>query len=182
MVFNFGSCYGLLASGNGRGHPGEGSIRTFKWLLRMECDAFRVCNAPRAFTRLIDLVLKDLHWQICLIYLDDVIVMGRTFGEELERWKQVFERLSRAGLKLKPMKTFVFQKQKWVLFLKHVVTGGSHREGIAVDPAKVEQVCMGPTLGNSVEVKSFLGLASYYRWFVHDFLTVAVQANSSQHP
>ena len=127
MVFNFGSCYGLLASGNGRGHPGEGSIRTFKWLLRMECDAFRVCNAPRAFTRLIDLVLKDLHWQICLIYLDDVIVMGRTFGEELERWKQVFERLSRAGLKLKPMKTFVFQKQKWVLFLKHVVTGGSHR-------------------------------------------------------
>lgn len=161
MVFNFGSCYGLLASGNG--HPGEGSIRTFKWLLRMECDAFRVCNAPRAFTRLIDLVLKDLHWQICLIYLDDVIVMGRTFGEELERWKQVFERLSRAGLKLKPMKTFVFQKQKWVLFLKHVVTGGSHREGIAADPAKVGQVCMGPTLGNSVEVKSFLGLASYYR-------------------
>ena len=80
------------------------------------------------------------------------------------------------------MKTFVFQKQKWVLFLKHVVTGGSHREGIAADPAKVEQVCMGPTLGNSVEVKSFLGLASYYRWFVHDFLTVAVQANSSQHP
>ena len=125
MVFNFGSCYGLLASGNG--HPGEGSIRTFKWLLRMECDAFRVCNAPRAFTRLIDLVLKDLHWQICLIYHDDVIVMGRTFGEELERWKQVFERLSRAGLKFKPMKTFVFQKQKWVLFLKHVVTGGSHR-------------------------------------------------------
>ena len=41
MVFNFGSCYGLLASGNGRGHPGEGSICTFKWLLRMECDAFR---------------------------------------------------------------------------------------------------------------------------------------------
>ena len=182
MVFNFGSCYGLLASGNGRGHPGEGSIRTFKWLLRMECDAFRVCNAPRAFTRLMDLVLKDLHWQICLIYLDDVIVMGRTFGEELERWKQVFERLSRAGLKLKPMKTFVFQKQKWVLFSNMWSQGVVTEEGIAADPAKVAQVCMWPTLGNSVEVESFLGLASYYRWFVHDFLTVAVQANSSQHP
>ena len=88
---------------------------------------FGLCKAPRAFTRLMDLVLKDLHWQICLIYLDEVVVMGRTFGKELEHWKQVFERLSRAGLKLKPMKTFVFQKQKWVLFLKHVVTEGSHR-------------------------------------------------------
>lgn len=36
-------------------------------------------------------------------------------------------------------------------------------EGMAADPAKVEQVCIWPTLGNSVEVKSFLGLASYYR-------------------
>lgn len=47
MVFNFGSCYGLLASGNGCWHPWEGSIRTFKWLLRMECYAFRALQCTQ---------------------------------------------------------------------------------------------------------------------------------------
>ena len=45
-------------------------------------------------------VLKRLHWKICLFYLVDVIVMGRAFEKELERLKEVFERLARAGLKL----------------------------------------------------------------------------------
>ena len=81
-----------------------------------------------------ELVLKGLHWKICLIYLDDVIVMGRTFEEELERLKEVFERVAKAGLKLKPKKCFLFQKR--VSYLGHVVT----EKGIAADPEKVEQV------------------------------------------
>ena len=52
---------------------------------------FGLCNAPSTFSRLMQLVLKGLHWKICLIYLDDVIVMGRTFEEELEQLKEVFE-------------------------------------------------------------------------------------------
>ena len=43
---------------------------------------FGLCTAPSTFARLMELALKGLHWQICLIYLDDVIVMGRTFEEE----------------------------------------------------------------------------------------------------
>lgn len=69
----------------------------------------------------------------------------------------MFKRLSRAGLKLKVMKFFLSQKR--VSYPKRVVT----EEGIATDPVKVEQVCMWPTLGNSMEVRSFLRLASYYR-------------------
>ena len=72
---------------------------------------FGLCNAPSTFARLMELVLKGLHWKICLIYLDDVIVMGHTTEEELERLKQVFEQLTRAGLKLKPKKCFLFQKR-----------------------------------------------------------------------
>ena len=93
---------------------------------------FGLCNAPSTFARLMELVLKGLHWKICLIYLDDMIVMGRTFEEELERLKEVFERLARAGLKLTPKKCFLFQKR--VSYLGHVVT----EEGIAADPEKVE--------------------------------------------
>ena len=128
---------------------------------------FGLCNAPSTFARLMELVLKGLHWKICLIYLDDVIVMARTFEEELERLKEVFERLARAGLKLKPKKCFLFQKR--VSYLGHVVT----EEGIAADPEKVEQVRTWPTPENSTEVKSFLGLASYYRRFIPDFSTIA---------
>lgn len=78
---------------------------------------FGLCNAPSTFARLIELGLKGLLWKIGLIYLDDVIVMGRTFEEEVERLKQVFGRLAGAGLKLKPKKCFLFQKR--VSYLGH---------------------------------------------------------------
>ena len=79
MVLNFGSCLKLLASGIGCGHPGEGSIRNFERPVRVDRDAFRPLQRISTFARLMELVLKGLHWKICLIYLDDVIVMERTF-------------------------------------------------------------------------------------------------------
>ena len=75
---------------------------------------FSLCNAPSTFARLMELVLKGLHWKICLIYLDDVIVMGCTFEEELEQLKEMFEQLARAGLQLKPKKCFLFEKPCFV--------------------------------------------------------------------
>ena len=119
-----------------------------------------------------ELVLNGFHWKICLIYLDDVIFMGCTFEEELERLKRVFERLARAGLKLKPKKCVFFQKR--VSYLGHVVT----EEGISADPGKVKQDRTWPIPENSTEVKSFHGLASYYRRFVPDFSTVAQPLNN----
>ena len=70
---------------------------------------FGLCNASSTFARLMELVLKGLHWKICLIYLDDVIAMGRTFEEEFERLKEVFERLAKAGLKLHLVNTISIQ-------------------------------------------------------------------------
>ena len=128
---------------------------------------FRLSNAPSTFERLMELVLKGLHWKISLIYLDDVIVMGYTFEEELEGLRQVFEHLACAGLKLEPKKCFLFQKR--VSYLGHVVT----EEGITADPGKVEQVRTWSIAENSTEVNIFLGLVSYYCWFIPDFSTVA---------
>ena len=116
---------------------------------------FGLCNAPNTFARLMELILKGFHWEICLFYLDDVIVMGHTFEEELERLEQVFEQLAWAGLKLKRKECFLFQKRVW--YLGHVIT----EEGISADPGKVEQVRTWPIPENRMEVKSFLGLASY---------------------
>lgn len=51
---------------------------------------FGLCNAPATFQHLMDLVLADLQWSHCLVYLDDIIVPGRTFKEHLEKLKLVF--------------------------------------------------------------------------------------------
>ena len=65
---------------------------------------FGLCNAPATFQRLMDLVLAGLQWSSCLVYLDDVIVIGKTFKEHLSNLHTVLTRLREAGLKLKPKK------------------------------------------------------------------------------
>ena len=114
-----------------------------------------------------ELILVRLRFETCLIYLDDTIVYGRIFQEELERLEEVFRRIVSAGLKLKPSKCVLFQKS--VAYLGHIVS----ENGIETDPAKVERVCEWPVPENSTEVKSFLGLAGYYRRFVPNFASVA---------
>ena len=51
---------------------------------------FDLCNAPSTFERVMELILRGLHWKSCLIYLDDVIVFATTFQESLERTTETF--------------------------------------------------------------------------------------------
>ena len=128
---------------------------------------FGLSNAPGTFERLITLVLKGLQFKICLCYLDDVIVFASTFQEHLQRLEEVIARVASAGLKLKPRKCNLFQQK--ITYLGHIVTA----QGVMTDPAKTEQVSHWPIPASSVEVKSFLGLAAYYRRFVPGFATMA---------
>ena len=77
-----------------------------------------------------DLVLTGLTWKVCLVYLDDVIVMANMFEQHLERLKLVIDRLQRAGLKLNPLKCKLFQVK--TKFIGHVVS----RRGVEPDPEK----------------------------------------------
>ena len=167
MVFHTGIASGYWQVAMDASTKEKAAFVTSSGLYEWNVMPFGLCNAPSTFARLMELVLKGLHWKICLIYLDDVIVMAPTFEEELERLKQVFEQLAQAGLKLKPKKCFLFWKR--VSSLGHVVT----EEGITADPGKVEQVRTWPVPESSMEVKSFLGLASYYCRFIPAFSTVA---------
>uniref|UniRef100_A0A3B4WDD1 Gypsy retrotransposon integrase-like protein 1 n=2 Tax=Seriola lalandi dorsalis TaxID=1841481 RepID=A0A3B4WDD1_SERLL len=137
--------------------------RLFEWNVM----PFGLCNAPATFQRLMDRVLVGLQWETCLVYLDDIIVLGRDITQMLERLVQVFTRLRGANLKLKPSKCCLFREQ--VSYLGHVVSA----RGIATDPEKVLKVVEWPAPQNISEVCQFVGLASYYRRFVEDFATVA---------
>ena len=128
---------------------------------------FGLCNAPATFERLMEQVLAGLPLSVCLIYLDDILVPGRSFEEEIHNLQRVFDHLQSAGLKLSPKKCFLFQRE--VKFLGHIVS----RDGVAMDPAKVQAVQDWPAPTGVTEVKRFLGLCSYYRRFIRGFADIA---------
>ena len=128
---------------------------------------FGLCNAPATFERLMERVLSGLQWQTCLLYLDDIVTYGPTFQQAMQRLEEVLIRLKAAGLKLSPKKCHLFQRS--VSFLGHIVSD----EGIATDRGKIDAVKEWPTPRNVTDVRSFLGLCSYYRRFVKGFAEVA---------
>ena len=108
-------------------------------------------------------VLKGLQWTTCLIYLDDVIVHAKSIQEMTLRLTEVLNRFHTVGLKLKPSKCHFYYKQ--VQFLGHVISGN----GVATDPEKIESVQNFPRPSSLSDIRSFLGLCSYYRRFIKDF-------------
>ena len=88
-----------------------------------ECDTmpFGATNAPATFQRLMHDCLGDLNMNWCIVYLDDIIIFSDTKEEHLKRLEAVFQRLSAAGLKLKPSKCFFFREE--IEYLGHVVSG-----------------------------------------------------------
>ena len=128
---------------------------------------FGLCNAPATFSRLMDRVLAGLHWETCLFYLDDIIVFSSTWEEHLARLREVFERLRHAKLKLgAPKCTFA---AKEVSYLGHRVT----EEGLLPDPSLLAAIRDIPPPKTATEVRSFLGLAGYYRRYVKGFAAIA---------
>ncbi|GFW15556.1 retrovirus-related Pol polyprotein from transposon 297 [Trichonephila clavipes] len=95
---------------------------------------FGLCNAPATFERLMETVLKGLTFEACLIYLDDVIIGGRTFEEHLQNIRKVLSKLRDANLNLNPSKSKFFQKE--VNYLGHIISA----EGVRTDPEKVSAV------------------------------------------
>lgn len=72
---------------------------------------FRLCNAPATLQRLMERVLLGIAREKCVVYLDDILVIGQTFGEHLGNLREVFSRLSLAGLKLKPVKCHLMRSE-----------------------------------------------------------------------
>eukprot|EP00731_Ephydatia_muelleri_P021521 Em0014g112a len=115
------------------------AFTTPEGLYQFKVMPFGLCNAPATFQRLMDRVLGGLKWSSCLVYFDDIIVVGRTFKDHLHHLSKVLAQLRGAGLKLKPTKCSLCQQR--VAFLGHIVSA----EGIATDPSKTDAVSKWPT-------------------------------------
>ena len=98
---------------------------------------FGLTNAPAAFQHLMEGCLGELHLNWCIIYLDDIIVLSKTPEEHLERLRGVFNKLAKAGLKLKPSKCEFFKSK--ITYLGHIVSVA----GIETDPKRLRQLRIG---------------------------------------
>ena len=144
------------------------AFATHSGLFQFRVMPFGLCNAPATFERLMDRVLQGLRWNRCLVYLDDIISFGGTFGAALSNLTLIFERLRSYGLQLlKSSKCHLFRAS--VPFLGHIVG----RRGLECDPKKIEDVKSWPVPDCLKSVRQFLGFVGYYRRFIPRFADIA---------
>ena len=131
-----------------------------------ECERmpFGLTNTPATFQRLMETCLGDLNLHWCIIYLDDIVIFSKDLVSHLERLETVFWKLEEAGLKLKPSKCELFQRQ--LAYLGHIISA----EGVATDEGKIEAIKNWPTPSNVMEVQSFLAFMGYYHRFIPKFV------------
>ncbi|KAK9029043.1 hypothetical protein V6N11_026169 [Hibiscus sabdariffa] len=128
---------------------------------------FGLTNAPAAFMDMMNRVFRPYLDQFVVVFIDDILIYSRSKAEHVEHLRIVLQTLRDHRLYAKLSKCEFWLKK--VTFLGHVVSA----EGIQVDPSKIEAIVSWKQLKNVSEIRSFLGLAGYYRRFVEGFSIIA---------
>ena len=128
---------------------------------------FGLTNAPVAFMDLMNRVFSPYLDRFVIVFIDDILVYSKSEKEHAKHLRLILRTLRNAQLFAK------FGKCEFWLgkvgFLGHIVSA----EGVSVDPQKVEAVSNWKRPTTVLEIRSFLGLAGYYRRFVQDFSKIA---------
>lgn len=123
-------------------------------------------NSPSTFQRVMDNVLRGLQNEICLVYLDDVIIFSTSLQEHMNNLEKVFKRLQESNFKIQMDKSEFLKLE--TAFLGHIISG----EGVKPNPDKIAAIEKYPLPKSSKEIKQFLGLLGYYRKFIPDFARI----------
>ena len=127
---------------------------------------FGLSNAPAVFQELMSVVLLGLG-DFAIAYLDDILVFSPTLEDHLQHLDTIFDRLRKHDLKLKLKKcNFLESETNYLGFI-------IGKDGIKPDPKKVEAIRSLPIPTFVREVRSFIGMSSYYRRFIPNFSEIA---------
>ena len=134
----------------------------YEWLVM----PFGLSNAPSTFMRLMNQVLRPFIGKYVVVYFDDILIYSRSEADHMVHLRAVLEVLEENKLFIN------FKKCSWLterlLFLGFVISS----EGILVDEEKVRAIREWPTPKTVGEVRSFHGLATFYRRFIRDFSSI----------
>ena len=133
---------------------------------------FGLCNAPASFERLVDSILQEYKWKICLCYIDDIVVFSNNFSDHIERLETVLNCFHEAGLTMNTKKCRFAYTQ--LSIFGHIIDSS----GVKPDPSRIKPVSEFPKPSTTKDVRSFLGLCSYYRRFIKGFANIANPLNS----
>jgi len=128
--------------------------------------SFGLTNAPVYFTNLMNKVFMDELYKFVVVFIDDILIYSKSVQEHEQYLRVVLEKLRANKLYAKFSKCEFWLEK--VAFLGHILT-----TGVAVDPEKVEAVSNWQQPTNVSEIRSFLGLAGYYRRFIEGFSKIA---------
>ena len=128
---------------------------------------FGLTNAPATFQRLMSHLFSGEKWSFVSVYLDDLLIASKTMEEHVSHVCEVLVRLKEAGLRLKPSKCMFATAE--IEYWGHTLTP----EGVRPNNKKVTAVTNFPVPKTVKEVKSFLGLANFYRRFILEMATLS---------
>ncbi|GKV27101.1 hypothetical protein SLEP1_g36308 [Rubroshorea leprosula] len=141
----------------------------YKWMVM----PFGLSNAPSTFMRLMNQVFRLFIGKFVVVYFDDILVYSKNGQEHLDHLRQVFEVLREQKLYANLKKCSFITTS--VTFLGYIITA----QGIKMDPSKIDAIVNWPTPTSMHDVRSFHGLASFYRRFIKNFSSIVAPITDS---
>ena len=127
---------------------------------------FDLTNAPATFNRLMDNIFRK-HRNFIGVFFDDIIVCSRSLDEHKAQLAMVFDELQAHKLYVNHKKSEFFLQE--IRYLGHIIS----KKGISMDPDKLKIIEEWPQPRNLHELRSFIGMCSYYRRFIEKFSIIA---------
>lgn len=143
----------------------KSAFTTSEGLFQFTALPFGLCTSPAVFQRMMDRVQEELH--VKDVNIDDILVATESLERHYEVLEKVLQCMRRANLRLKPQKCKFVRNE--VSFLGHKIS----EKGVQTDLAKIEEISRYPQPVSVRELRTFLGMASYYRKFIMGFSKIA---------
>jgi len=122
-----------------------------------------LCNSAQTWQRLLMKVLSDMVFESAVVYLDDVLLIGRDFPEHYQHLEKLFQRFREANLRMNGKKCSFVKTE--VKYIGHILS----KDGIRIDPSKADAIKSWPRPKTHKHVKSLLGMANYHKRFINRY-------------